>query len=475
MKQLFTVGFCTFSYGGNGGISSEVPDIREWMVPTVSAAAKDPRIEAVRIWNLSDTPITMTRNRAVIMAREFGVDVLVMIDSDMKPDAHAGEAMAKPFFASSFDFLVNHYAKGPCVIGAPYCGPPPRECVYVFRWQSHQSQHPNPDFQLEMYDRHTAATLGGIQDVAALPTGLIMYDMRAFAITEPKTEADKPWFYYEFKDRYASEKISTEDVTQTRDLSLAGIKTLGYNPLFCNWDAWAGHWKPKCVGKPQFIDASSVSRKLTESAELGVESSTRLHCLSASPLMASLLKTDRLPPPVVPFNPMGMQLPKEDADALTAMVRSFTEKYGVAPSVLEVGSWAGKSACIMADAGATVHCVDTWEGNIHDDGTRQYKGAEEPMDVFVRNVLGRKITHTRASSPDASWLFKDDEFDIVYIDAEHTYVDVLADIEAWTPKARYIVAGHDYYLFEGVRLAVKDSGLPNVVVSGNVWSSERGA
>ena len=52
---------------------------------------------------------------------------------------------------------------------------------------------------------------------------------------------------------------------------------------------------------------------------------------------------------------------------------------------------------------------------------------------------------------------------------------MLADIEAWTPKARYIVAGHDYYMFEGVRLAVKDSGLPNVVVSGNVWSSERGA
>ena len=35
MIQKFSVGFCTFSYGGNGGISSEVPDIREWMVPLV--------------------------------------------------------------------------------------------------------------------------------------------------------------------------------------------------------------------------------------------------------------------------------------------------------------------------------------------------------------------------------------------------------------------------------------------------------
>jgi hypothetical protein len=262
MQQKFNVGICTFSYGGNGGISSEVPDIREWMIPTVMEASKDPRISNVRIWNLSDTPITMTRNRAVLMARQYEVDVLVMVDSDMKPDVHAGAPDARPWFPTSFDFLVNHYHKGPCVIGAPYCGPPPVECVYVFRWQNHQTGHGNPDFQLEMYDRHTAVKMAGIQECAALPTGLIMYDMRAFELTEPKDESDKPWFYYEWKDHFAAEKASTEDVTQTRDLSLVGAQKLGYNPVYCNWDAWAGHWKPKCVGKPQVIDAAGVSEKL---------------------------------------------------------------------------------------------------------------------------------------------------------------------------------------------------------------------
>lgn len=264
MKQKFNVGFCTFSYGGNGGISSEVPDIREWMVPLVAEASRDDRIEHVRIWNLADTPITMTRNRAVLMARQYGIDVLIMVDSDMRPDILAASPDAKPFFASSFDFLVDHYSKGPVVVGAPYCGPPPVECVYVFRWQNMQSNNSNPDFQLEMYDRHTAVRMRGIQECAALPTGLIMYDMRAFELTEPKDESSKPWFYYEWKDKYHSEKASTEDVTQTRDLSLVGATKLGYNPVFCNWDAWAGHWKPKCVGKPVVMNAGGVGEKLRE-------------------------------------------------------------------------------------------------------------------------------------------------------------------------------------------------------------------
>lgn len=261
-QPKFNIGLCTFSYGGNGGISSEVPDIREWMTPLVADISRDERVDNVRIWNLADTPITMTRNRSVLMAREFGVDILVMIDSDMKPDICAGEPHAKPFFQSSFDYIVENYAKGPVCIGAPYCGPPPNECVYVFRWQNQQSLHANPDFQLEMYDRHTAVKMSGIQECAALPTGLIMYDMRCFGITEPETDLDKPWFYYEWSDKYAANKASTEDVTMTRDLSLVGATKLGYNPVMCNWDAWAGHWKPKCVGRPVILDAAGVGDKL---------------------------------------------------------------------------------------------------------------------------------------------------------------------------------------------------------------------
>ncbi len=467
MQQKFNIGLVTFSYGGNGGISSEVPDIREWMTPLVVDLSKDPRVDQIRIWNLADTPITMTRNRAVLQARQYNVDVLVMVDSDMKPDLNNGQPDAKPFFQSSFDFLVKHYPKGPCVIGAPYCGPPPMECVYVFRWNNMTSESPNPDFQLEMYDRHTAVKLAGIQECAALPTGLIMYDMRAFDVTEPKGATDKPWFYYEWKDKYAADKASTEDVTMTRDLSLVGTQKLGYNPVFCNWDSWAGHWKPKCVGKPQVITAEGVSNKMKQCWEANVEGGVKLVDFQ-SPVPIRLPQRQE-------FDSMGMDLPEKDAAALEEMVKQFTVKHARPPHVCEVGSWAGRSAIIMAKAGAKVTCIDTWEGSRNDLGCKAYDGSRgTPLEVFLRNTAGYAIDHVVGRSPDIAATFPDGKFDIVYIDAEHDEESVAADIRAWRSKARYLLSGHDYFVFHGVEQAVRGNGL-KPTVTGNVWVASVGA
>jgi hypothetical protein len=255
------VGIATFSYGGNGGIKSQVPEVGDWKLDTVLAAKKDPRIEEIFHFDLADTPITMTRNRAVLTAREMRADVLIMVDSDMAPDS---EEDGKPFFDTSFDFLYKHYDRGPVCIGAPYCGPPPNEVVYVFEWFNKRSESADPDFKLEMVPRNVAANMTGIAPAAALPTGLIMYDMRCFELGEPRDDQDDPWFYYAWDDHYAANKGGTEDVMQTRDLSLLGIQKLGYNPVFCNWDAWAGHWKPYCVRKPRLIGPDYVANKFHE-------------------------------------------------------------------------------------------------------------------------------------------------------------------------------------------------------------------
>jgi len=463
MQQKFNVGLVTFSYGGNGGISSEVPDIREWMVPLVAEASRDERIGTVRIWNLADTPITMTRNRAVLQAREFGVDVLVMVDSDMKPDLPNDGA--KPFFFSSLDFLISHYHKGPCIIGAPYCGPPPNECVYVFRWQNMQSYNPNPDFQLEMYDRHTAVKMGGIQECAALPTGLIMYDMRVFELTEPKTADDKPWFYYEWSDIYASNKASTEDVTMTRDVSLVGTQKLGYNPVYCNWDSWAGHWKPKCVGKPIFIEAKGISAKMKDCFEANVDNGIKLVDFKSPVLDAVLRSVDQ-------FDGMGMETPANDLAALRDLILDFYREHKRYPSVCEVGSWAGRSAIAMADAGATVTCVDTWEGSKNDEGCSKYDGSRgTPLEVFKRNTRGRNISCVQSDSLAAAATYPDRAFDIVFIDAEHDYDSVRNDIQAWRPKAKYLLAGHDYGVFPGVKKAVEEM-CSGWTVRGSVWTTK---
>ncbi len=46
----------------------------------------------------------------------------------------------------------------------------------------------------------------------------------------------------------------------------------------------------------------------------------------------------------------------------------------------------------------------------------------------------------------AAATFPREHFDFVYIDADHSYEAVKADIEAWWPKVRMggVLAGHDY-------------------------------
>lgn len=266
--------FAFFAYAGNGGISCEHPGLRVWFAKLMRALDKDERIGRMMEKTFMDTPITMTRNGAVMKAREFKADVLVMIDSDMEPDLYLGRhPTARPFFQSSFDFLYKHYQRGPCAIFAPYCGPPPHptyggmECVYMFRWTDVESGTENPLFALQKFSREDAAMRSGFEQVDAAPTGLSMFDMRMFELTEPKDTRDKPWFYYEWTDKYQQAKGSTEDVTATRDMALACQVKHGYNGVYSNWDAWAGHMKTKCVGKPVVFHGDTVASKFVKAVQ----------------------------------------------------------------------------------------------------------------------------------------------------------------------------------------------------------------
>ena len=54
--------------------------------------------------------------------------------------------------------------------------------------------------------------------------------------------------------------------------------------------------------------------------------------------------------------------------------------------------------------------------------------------------------------------FKDLSVDMVYIDADHSYSGVNADLEAWFPKTRKIISGHDYHhpSFPGCTQAINE-------------------
>lgn len=106
---------------------------------------------------------------------------------------------------------------------------------------------------------------------------------------------------------------------------------------------------------------------------------------------------------------------------------------------VEVGVHTGQSAACLAvelanrGSKATLDLVDN--GSDFCEVMRHL--------VPVKHMIG--ACH-RMLSTEAAHLYPDDSIDLVYIDANHVYDDVLADIAAWLPKVRPggVIAGHDF-------------------------------
>lgn len=482
--------FAFFSYGGNGGISTSAPWLRSWFTRVVLSLKGDPRVGEICDGDYSDTPIDMMRNRCVLDARAVGADVLVMIDSDNTPDRYLEtRAGAKAFIPSSFDFLYQHWDKGPVCIAAPYAGPPPGECVYIFRWRNRQSGHPNPDYQLQMYSREEAAEMSGIREAAALPTGVMMADIRVFDVTEPADKAERPWFYYEFTDKYCARKSSTEDVTFSRDLSMCGLETLKYNPLFCNWDAWAGHKKQKEVGPPEPMTLDQVNTHFRRAVERNRNAGEQIVVVGGHdfrplrqrdeeaverPLKVSLRTPEFIERQIGPYAVTSVGFNTERADLhalerLTAVAGRAAGRGGRLPlAILEIGSWVGETAMAMAHAGrpwaAFVTCVDQWGGPTADaTGTiAEALGGWGVVEEWFRintKPMGAFIDSFKMTGDEFAEKRPEDTYDLIFIDANHEYECVKRDIETWLPRVREhgIICGHDLTAaFPGVAQAVNE-------------------
>ncbi len=133
----------------------------------------------------------------------------------------------------------------------------------------------------------------GIQSAAAGPTGCIMYSMSAFDLfrCDPRRKA-KCWTTcwldkIDKARRYAacewsrgssmSQQTSGErlrrrqrDVTNTREIGFAGLQKHKEPVVFCNWDAWLAHFKPKCVVLRFSLKLESVSNLFKEVVLTGI-------------------------------------------------------------------------------------------------------------------------------------------------------------------------------------------------------------
>lgn len=147
---------------------------------------------------------------------------------------------------------------------------------------------------------------------------------------------------------------------------------------------------------------------------------------------------------------------------------------------VEVGVYSGASCAFMTrqllDRGTPfeLYAVDLWD-RVNSE-TNYERIVDTPIWLEFTTRLQREhllqhVCVVQKESVEAAAGFADSSLDFVFIDANHAYDHVIADIQAWKPKiARSgMLAGHDYGEPCGVKQAVDELLGNNVALMGTCW------
>lgn len=148
------------------------------------------------------------------------------------------------------------------------------------------------------------------------------------------------------------------------------------------------------------------------------------------------------------------------------------ESNGSINKIIEVGAFKGdlcKSVLRTChDLVSEYWVVDPWyhieDGYRHMMGGKWVKEDWDRTYMYVCRLMTffPKLHTLRTTSIEASKIFPKGYFDLVFIDADHWYYNVVADIKAWYSLVRKdgIFSGHDYFDDEprgyGVKRAVDE-------------------
>lgn len=165
-------------------------------------------------------------------------------------------------------------------------------------------------------------------------------------------------------------------------------------------------------------------------------------------------------------------------------IKEFVDKSGVKINTMaEIGVYRGEASEHFASywPHAILYLVDPWVP--YDPGrglhTLDRFSSSEAQDGFHREVcekfkLNKNVIIWRTTSLDASIRIGNCMFDLVFIDADHSYESVKQDIGLWIPKVRSggILCGHDYgHPWKGVIRAVNESIRNPLSIGGSVWAT----
>lgn len=131
---------------------------------------------------------------------------------------------------------------------------------------------------------------------------------------------------------------------------------------------------------------------------------------------------------------------------------------------VELGTWQGASAVPVAMSiarwGGTLTCIDTWSGELDEHGGSRPGKAPIMLLACARRMVemgvGPLVRLIPAMTVDAARYWSE-PIDFLYVDADHSYEGVRADLEAWVPhvKPGGLILGDDYgnHFYPGVEEA----------------------
>lgn len=162
--------------------------------------------------------------------------------------------------------------------------------------------------------------------------------------------------------------------------------------------------------------------------------------------------------------------------------------------IVEIGSWKGRSTRAMADnlsSDGVLYAVDTWNGTPEDPHFKEL--IDKPADWLYNQFLeglceyaapptnNRRVVPVRQASVLAAKSFSGTRdtygqpytFDMIFIDAGHSYADVKADCLAWRPLLAPggLFCGHDYEPGRGGVIKAVNECVPtaNRLGIGTIW------
>lgn len=159
-------------------------------------------------------------------------------------------------------------------------------------------------------------------------------------------------------------------------------------------------------------------------------------------------------------------------------------------SMLEIGVWRGDNArrILAQHPTARLTLVDPWEvpptgSSYAASGSSDSRSSQQTFEAHYREAVHKTNPYRNrcriarlASAEAAVTLFKDERFDVIFIDADHSYDGCLTDILAWQDHARLWLGGHDYgkQSFPGVTKAVDELYPECVLGADSTWWVRKG-